>query len=365
MVLKPLPVSGQVEPPIAEISQEALRSILFQIETELQQSEVYKRTLETLQQSVGSEEGGAQFLIRALSREAIRLAFKQLALQSKPHSVETQGEDEGNTERTPLFSLVQDSSQIGLATGEGDLPISHTPNLQGEMPVSAEQSKQAAVVVELQPPNADRNSHHKRPWKKKKKLSKAELAVQQNIEVWQERICQIGEELKQARLNQSLSQKQLHSQTRVPLYQIQALEQGDVEQLPEDIYVRGFVRTLGNSLGLDGFAMAATLPLPDPVRAVVPSWYGSTASVSGALRPVHIYLGYAALMTGAMGSLIWMSHQTAPGAAPNPDPVPTPDTAVSQQSLRHTAPTTTPGVKASKIGAIAGPDIAPPETLVF
>ena len=363
MVLKPLPVSGQVEPPIAEISQEALRSILFQIEAELQQSEVYKRTLETLQQSVGSEEGGAQFLIRALSREAIRLAFKQLALQSKPHSVENQGEGESNTGRT-LSSPAQDSSQMGLATEEGELPISPAPNLPGEMPVSPEQSKQASVVVELQP-NADRTSHRKRPGNKKKKLSKAELAAQQSVEVWQERIRQIGEELKQARLNQSISQKQLHSQTRVPLYQIQALEQGDVEQLPEDIYVRGFVRTLGNSLGLDGFAMAAMLPLPDPVRAVVPSWYGSTASVSGALRPVHIYLGYAALMTGAMGSLIWMSHQTAPGAAPNPDPVPTSDTAVSQQSLRHTAPTTTPGVKASKIGAIAGPDIAPPETLVF
>ncbi len=364
MALQSLPVLGNLESSIVEISQEKLRAVLFQIEAELQQSEVYKRTLKTLQRSLGEANGGAQFLIRALAREAIRLAFKQLEIEAQPkfdsessaRNVEepAAGTSPSKSCQAPGSSPRQQHKDKPVASAAEKPHLSNPNHPKAEKPEA------------IQPPQKTQSSQELKSkfFKRKRKATKAEFAAQQAAEIWEERIREIGEELKQARLAQSLSQKQLHSQTHVPLYQIQALEQGAVEKLPEDIYVRGFIRSLSSALGLDGNALLETLPSSNLVQAVVPSWYGS-APEPGTIRPVHIYVGYAALMAGAMGGLVWMSHQNAPEAGSVPFPVPTAEPAISQQSSRKAAPTTKPGVKASKIGIVAGPDIAPPEILPF
>ena len=369
MALQSLPVFGSLENSMFEISQEKLRAVLFQIEADLQQSEVYKRTLKTLQRSLGEANGGAQFLIRALAREAIRLVFKQLAVEAQPKP------DNNSSDRDPGESVVSTSSAIsdrepGFANPgqqnndesfHADEPVPAAEEQPVSKPVSLKVEKAEAGQSSLQ---AQANQGLKsKIFKRKKKVTKAAFAAQQAADIWEERIREIGRTLKQARMAQSLSQKQLHSQTHVPVYQIQALEEGAVEKLPEDIYVRGFVRSLSNALGLDGNAMLETLPSSKLVQTVVPSWYGSAAEPP-TIKPVHIYVGYAALMAGAMGGLVWMSHKTASEASSIPFPVPT-DPAISQQSSRKAAPVTKPGVKAGKVGIVAGPDIAPPEILPF
>jgi cytoskeletal protein RodZ len=61
---------------------------------------------------------------------------------------------------------------------------------------------------------------------------------------------QLGEELLRVRQDRGISLYQLHLQTLVPLHHLKALETGQTDKLPEDIYVRGFVRRLGDALGL-------------------------------------------------------------------------------------------------------------------
>lgn len=164
----------------------------------------------------------------------------------------------------------------------------------------------------------------------------------------QERCRQIGQILRQTRQERSLSVQWLFNRTYIPAHQIQALEEGRLGDLPEDIYLRGFIRQLGNALGLNGSELAAQLPIEN--AAVVPTWYRSESSGSFQISSVHLYLGYATLLIGAVGGLSWLSEQTLPEASRSrPE--------VSFEQLGNRAP----DLQSSP--AMTAANIAPPERL--
>ncbi|MBW4486498.1 MAG: helix-turn-helix domain-containing protein [Trichocoleus desertorum ATA4-8-CV12] len=370
MVLKPVYCSDATGNIAIEISQEELRTILSQIESELYHSEVYRRVLAGLQTMLGETAGGAQTLVKAVSREAIRLAFRQFFKQYRAISA----------------SLKQDDAIPDEAAGAvSDLPstVASTDPIANPMELEAlatstttdeNATHQDTIVVvedaplEAAPIESIKSTPVEEPpillgmmGKPAKKLTKAELAAQKFAQEREESLRQVGHDIRTARQARSLSLHQLHNLTLVPIHQLQALEAGDIDRLPEDVYVRGFIRRIGNALGLDGNNLVAAIPAPDPVKAVLPSWYHPEAESGGlCLRPVHLYVGYAALMAGAVGGLTWLSHQNAPEAAIDTTQV-FPEQASVTPSARQQTPKTTPGLKASKIGAVAGPDIAPPE----
>jgi cytoskeletal protein RodZ len=153
----------------------------------------------------------------------------------------------------------------------------------------------------------------------------------------------------------------------VPLHHIEAIENGEIEKLPQDIYVRGFIRRLGDALGLDGSAMANALP--KPAASPIPSMYLSVSDSESAegfqMRPMHLYIGYTALMAGAVGGLGWLSQQPLmPGAQAVPQTQVTPPASVAPaQKSQEKAPQ--PGLKQSSShpGMIVGADMAPPEVI--
>ena len=63
---------------------------------------------------------------------------------------------------------------------------------------------------------------------------------------------QIGQKLKSARESQSLSLSQVYDKTKIPLEHLQALELGRADDLPEQVYVTGFIRRYGDLVGLNG-----------------------------------------------------------------------------------------------------------------
>lgn len=163
----------------------------------------------------------------------------------------------------------------------------------------------------------------------------------------------IGQTLREARLTRSISVRQLNATTLVPIYQIQAIEAGEVEKLPEDIYLKGFIRQLGNALGLDGVALAASLPQPE--TSVIPSWYRQPPTATMLqLKPVHLYLGYTALMAGAIGGMSWMSGHNVRTVSVEPQ-----DTAAQ----RLMASETDRAIETQKQTSPATAGIAPPETM--
>lgn len=66
---------------------------------------------------------------------------------------------------------------------------------------------------------------------------------------------EIGRRLRAAREQKGLSLEVVEDETKIRRKYIEALEAGDEAELPGDAYLKGFLRTYGNYLGLDGPAL--------------------------------------------------------------------------------------------------------------
>jgi cytoskeletal protein RodZ len=76
-----------------------------------------------------------------------------------------------------------------------------------------------------------------------------------------ERLKEIGAYLRQVRQEQSISTEEVATKTFIPLRLLKALEEGQSEQLPEPVFIQGFIRRYADVLNLDGVALAKTFPL--------------------------------------------------------------------------------------------------------
>lgn len=63
---------------------------------------------------------------------------------------------------------------------------------------------------------------------------------------------EIGEMLRQTRREKGLSLKDVQSETKIRQKYLEALENGDFELIPGEVYLKGFLRCYANALGLDG-----------------------------------------------------------------------------------------------------------------
>lgn len=71
-----------------------------------------------------------------------------------------------------------------------------------------------------------------------------------------EQLQNIGAQLAQERERKRIPLDEVALKTYIPLRQLQALEVGNTEILPEPIFVQGFIRRYADALGLDGTALA-------------------------------------------------------------------------------------------------------------
>jgi len=66
---------------------------------------------------------------------------------------------------------------------------------------------------------------------------------------------EIGRRLQAARIAKGLTLEEVEEETRIRKKYIEALESGRTSVIPGEVYVKGFLRTYGNFLGLDGEAL--------------------------------------------------------------------------------------------------------------
>ncbi|MBD2073708.1 helix-turn-helix domain-containing protein [Phormidium sp. FACHB-592] len=71
-----------------------------------------------------------------------------------------------------------------------------------------------------------------------------------------EQLKTIGDYLQRERQEQAISLDEIAVKTYIPLRLLQALELGNVERLPEPVFVQGFIRRYADAIGLDGTALA-------------------------------------------------------------------------------------------------------------
>ncbi|MDX2254440.1 MAG: DUF4115 domain-containing protein [Pseudanabaenaceae cyanobacterium bins.39] len=111
-----------------------------------------------------------------------------------------------------------------------------------------------------------------------------------------EKLAEIGSQFKRIREEQNLSIPHLTATTLISERYLRAIENGEIESLPEPVYVRGFIRKYGTALGI------GDLSEEFPLEPVLPDnkWVGSPAAE---LRPLHLYALYVAVIAGAVGLL--------------------------------------------------------------
>ncbi|WP_258110127.1 RodZ domain-containing protein [Alicyclobacillus sp. SP_1] len=69
----------------------------------------------------------------------------------------------------------------------------------------------------------------------------------------------LGQRLKDTRESQGLSLDEVADRTKIRTHYLKALENGEWDFLPGDVYARGFVRSYADVLGMDGQALLAEL----------------------------------------------------------------------------------------------------------
>ncbi len=321
------------------ISRDELRALLVRVEAELQRSDVYHKVLESLQHSIDEVAENSQTLVKALGREAIRLVLRRLVKQyADPAPSASSAPIDQKV--TPISSTVSEQKVTPIREAL-QARRSVTPTLQVEsehcpsyltMPLNRDGASAQAIAAPVRPvgysvttepveaiptpfeAEGDRQQSQRPEARSAQRFKRFQKVHPPTAEVLAEQressLREIGYHLRQARLKRGISIDQLNCQTRIPIHLLKALENGHAEQLPEDIYVRGFLRRIGDVLGLHEADLTALLPSPAPNAVIVPSWQRiSQTPTSNHLRPVHLYVGYAALMAGATGGLVWMTQQ--------------------------------------------------------
>ena len=112
-----------------------------------------------------------------------------------------------------------------------------------------------------------------------------------------EKLAEIGAQFKRIREDKDLSIPYLTATTLISERYLRAIEDGQIESLPEPIYVRGFIRKYGDVLGVGD--LSNDFPL-NPVLPETNKWAGSAAAE---LRPLHLYALYVGVIAGAVSLL--------------------------------------------------------------
>lgn len=165
---------------------------------------------------------------------------------------------------------------------------------------------------------------------------------------------ELGYELHQLREEQMLSIDQVSARTMIQPRVIRAIEAGNLKELPEGVYIRGFLRRYADALGLDGHALASEFPLEPQDAEIHPSWQETPAAQ---LRPLHLYVAYVGLIAAAIAGLsyVW-SRSTAPITANQPSPLPS---LIASPSPTTASPAAQPGESPAAQAIAASPSPSP------
>ncbi|NJL46615.1 MAG: helix-turn-helix domain-containing protein [Leptolyngbyaceae cyanobacterium SM2_5_2] len=127
--------------------------------------------------------------------------------------------------------------------------------------------------------------------------------------LYREQLLELGTLLQTARQQQRQTLEAVASLTLIRPSLLAAIEQGDLDSLPEPVYIRGLIRRYGDALHLDGETLASQFFTP--LRVQRHSWQESPAAQ---LRPLHLYAAYFIVLLTAVSGLSYLLKRTAPEA---------------------------------------------------
>jgi cytoskeletal protein RodZ len=115
-----------------------------------------------------------------------------------------------------------------------------------------------------------------------------------------EKLAQIGATLRRRREDKQISLERIESTTRIRQSFLQAIEAGNIDKLPEPVYIRGFIKQYAEALDLDGTELANSFPLEDYRQSLKPV---GVSLPPAQLQTSHLYAIYILLIIGAVSIL--------------------------------------------------------------
>ena len=128
----------------------------------------------------------------------------------------------------------------------------------------------------------------------------------------QQQLQEIGAQLRALREQSQLSIEQITARTMIQPRQLEAIEMGRLNQLPEPVYIRGLIKRYADALGTDGEVLAAAFPTTLRVQSRPSTVVGLP---TGQLRPIHLYAAYIVLIAAAVSGLSYLLNRSAPRMA--------------------------------------------------
>ena len=289
---------------------EGWRKVVAQVESALCREDRSRQALDQLQQLATEQGASTQFLLKSVIRETIRFTLECFGdatdmLKRIEH-----------IERSPTSEVVQVTEKIVV-------PL--TPAQQEAQDDTAIFTAIGRVLQPVKPENS--LIHRMRPHALSK-LSPEAIRIAQ-VEARDAGLLEICRQIRQHRSFLGLSLKQIHSNTFIPLHHLQSFEDSKIDRLPEDVYLRGFLRRLEKCFALTEGQLQLICP-PQAQRSIVPSKAPSTYSTIPSLSPNYAYVAYAALMAGGV---CWVTQQGSPKSTLPPLQIDQPAPISSSQKL--------------------------------
>ncbi|MBD2435200.1 RodZ domain-containing protein [Nostoc sp. FACHB-110] len=183
-------------------------------------------------------------------------------------------------------------------------------------------------------------------WFKRKNKEQPTTATLEQQRV--EKLRELGAQLWAARQERGLSLDEMVVITKISRRLLQGIEEGNLEDLPEPIYIQGLIRQFADALGFNGGEFAKAFPVAAAPVVTTPAAPTINQSL-GILRPIHLYLLYILVIVCSVSSLSKILNQAAVSAndtetQPKPETVlqPTPAQAqpIEAQPVSDTVSTT-------------------------
>ncbi len=127
-------------------------------------------------------------------------------------------------------------------------------------------------------------------------------------ELQKKQLTEVGAYLRQCREAKGISLANAASRTHVRESILTAIEAGNIERLPEPIYIQGFLRRFAQALEVDSDKVVDAFPLGQPNRSDLPFWRHYFPSAQ--LRPIHLYGAYLLVIAASVHSLSWMINRS-------------------------------------------------------
>ncbi|MCP6760584.1 MAG: DUF4115 domain-containing protein [Fischerella sp. CENA71] len=129
-----------------------------------------------------------------------------------------------------------------------------------------------------------------------------------------EKLAAMGAQLSSLRQEKGLSLDEIVVLTRIPRRLLQAIEEGNLQELPEPVYIQGLIRQFADALGFNGAEFAGDFPIGINRVSLNSGWKNKSV---GELRPLHLYLLYILMIFCSVGGLSQLLNANALQTANN------------------------------------------------